>query len=59
MTLWVFRDEAGNWRWNARARNGRIVATSGESFDSKGNAKKAARRVMRWPHLCLRVREVV
>lgn len=33
----------GKWRWRVRApRNGKIVATSGENFDSSGNAKRAA-----------------
>lgn len=40
----VFQDEAGAWRWNRVAENGERVATSGESFDGKGNAQRAAER---------------
>ncbi len=36
---------ADGWRWRVRAGNGRLVATSGEAFASKGNAVRAARRV--------------
>jgi uncharacterized protein YegP (UPF0339 family) len=38
----VYRDLAGEYRWRIIAGNGRIVATSGEAFDSKSNAKRAA-----------------
>ena len=31
----VFKDLGGRWRWHAKAGNGRIVATSGESFANK------------------------
>lgn len=36
---------AGNWYWHLIAANGQKVATSGESFASKDNAKKAAENV--------------
>lgn len=36
---------ADGWRWRVRAGNGRLVATAGEAFASKGNAVRAARRV--------------
>ncbi len=32
------------WRWNVRARNGKIMCTSGEPFYSKANAMRAAIR---------------
>ena len=40
----VYPDEAGRWRWRAKARNGKVTAVSGESFHSAGNAWKAAER---------------
>jgi uncharacterized protein YegP (UPF0339 family) len=40
-----FLDAAGNWRWRLIAANGEKVATSGESFYSRSDAVRAARRV--------------
>jgi uncharacterized protein YegP (UPF0339 family) len=40
--LQVFRDAGGKWRWHLRSANGRIMATSGESFASRNNAWRAA-----------------
>ncbi len=50
----VYQDEAGEWRWNLRASNGRIIADSGEGYRHrhdclhgielvKGSAKAAVR----------------
>ena len=40
----VFEDTAGRWRWHAvNPGNHKIIATSGESFDSEHNAIRAAR----------------
>ena len=36
-----FKDKRGDWRWRVRARNGKLVATAGEYFASKSNAKRA------------------
>ena len=41
----VYADTGGNCRWRAKAGNGAIVASSGESFDSKSNAQRAADNV--------------
>lgn len=42
----LFEDIAGGWRWRiVEPQNGRIIATSGEAFASKGNADKALRRM--------------
>jgi uncharacterized protein YegP (UPF0339 family) len=41
----VYADAAGEYRWRARAGNGQLVASSGESFDSKSNAQRAADNV--------------
>lgn len=39
-----YQDEAGRWRWAKYAENNERVAASGESFDSKSNAIRAAER---------------
>jgi uncharacterized protein YegP (UPF0339 family) len=42
----LFEDSSGGWRWRiVEPQNGRIIATSGEAFASKGNADKARRRI--------------
>lgn len=37
----VYADDAGRYRWRFVVANGQTVATSGEAFASKGNAKRA------------------
>jgi uncharacterized protein YegP (UPF0339 family) len=37
----------GDWRWRARARNGRIVADSGEAYSSRAAASTAVERLVR------------
>jgi uncharacterized protein YegP (UPF0339 family) len=44
ITFEPFQDEAGAWRWHAVSANGRLVATSGESFASKRNAVRSMDR---------------
>jgi uncharacterized protein YegP (UPF0339 family) len=41
----VYEDKGAKYRWRLRAGNGQIVASSGESFDSKSNAREAAEAV--------------
>lgn len=36
-----FQDEANEWRWRVKARNGRIVAGSLEGYSSRKDAKRA------------------
>ncbi len=46
--MWKFEtyaDAGGSYRWRLKASNGQIVASSGESFDSHSNAKRAAENV--------------
>jgi uncharacterized protein len=38
----VYPDSSSSYRWRLKAENGQVVASSGESFDSKRNAKTAA-----------------
>jgi uncharacterized protein YegP (UPF0339 family) len=41
----VYADSSGAFRWRLVAGNGQTVASSGESFDSEANAKRAAQNV--------------
>lgn len=41
----IYSDAGGSYRWRLKASNGQIVASSGESFDSHGNAVRAAENV--------------
>lgn len=41
----IYSDSSNNYRWRLKAANGQIVASSGESFDSKSNATRAAENV--------------
>jgi uncharacterized protein YegP (UPF0339 family) len=42
MKLQVYPDSGSKHRWRLVADNGRVVASGGESFDSKSNARRAA-----------------
>lgn len=37
-----YKDGNGEWRWQVKARNGRIVADSAEGYTSKSNAVHGA-----------------
>lgn len=41
----IYPDSASKYRWRLKASNGQTVASSGESFDSHSNAKRAAENV--------------
>jgi len=41
----VYADKGGEYRWRLISSNGQNVASAGESFDSKSNAKRAAENV--------------
>lgn len=41
----IYADTAGKYRWRLKDGNGEKVASSGESFDSRSNAKRAAQNV--------------
>jgi uncharacterized protein len=45
MKFEIYADAGGNYRWRLVASNGQTVASSGESFDSKYNARRAAENV--------------
>jgi len=42
MKFIIYQDRSGKWRWRLRARNGNIVADSGQGYATKHNAKRAA-----------------
>jgi uncharacterized protein YegP (UPF0339 family) len=44
----IFQDDAGQWRWRMKAANGEITAT-GEAHPTRGNAKRAALRMIEAP----------
>jgi uncharacterized protein YegP (UPF0339 family) len=41
----IYSDSAGEYRWRLVAPNGKIIADSGEGYDSRSNAKRAAENV--------------
>jgi uncharacterized protein YegP (UPF0339 family) len=41
----IYADAAGKYRWRLKANNGEIIASSGESFASRDNARRAAQTV--------------
>jgi len=41
----IYTDSGGKYRWRLVAGNGQTVASSGEAFDSKSNARRAAENV--------------
>lgn len=41
MKFHLYRDAKREWRWRLVARNGRIVATSGEGYKRKASALAA------------------
>lgn len=45
MKFHIYQDRRGEWRWRLKARNGRIVADSGEGYKRRGGAQRAARAV--------------
>lgn len=41
----IYEDSGGKYRWWLQAANGQTIASSGESFDSRANAVRAAETV--------------
>lgn len=41
MKVVVYKDAAGQWRWRLKAKNGRIVADSGEGYKTRRGAVRA------------------
>lgn len=45
MKFVIYSDSSGKYRWRLVSGNGQTVASSGEAFDSKSNAHRAAENV--------------
>jgi len=41
MMFRIYRDAANEWRWQLRARNGRVLGDSGEGYHDRRAARKA------------------
>lgn len=41
----IYRDAAGEWRWSAIARNGKVVADSAEGYRNRSYCLKMAREL--------------
>lgn len=41
----IYKDAGGSYRWRLKDGNGEKVASSGESFASESNARRAAQNV--------------
>jgi uncharacterized protein len=42
----VYKDSKGEWRWRLIARNGRVLADSGEGYKSKTKVMRILSRIM-------------
>lgn len=42
----IYRDKAGQWRWRAVSRNGRILADAGEGYRRPTDCRKGWRRAV-------------
>ena len=45
MTVVVYRDSQGEWRWRVRADNGEIVADSAEGYRNRADCLEMAGRL--------------
>ena len=41
----VYQDGRGEWRWQICARNGKIIADSGESYKRRGDCVRMCKRI--------------
>jgi uncharacterized protein YegP (UPF0339 family) len=41
----LYKDRDGEWRWSLRAKNGRLIADSGEGYTAKRNAIAMCKRI--------------
>lgn len=42
----VYKDEAGEWRWQLRAKNGRIVADGAEGYKRHSSVRRAITQLL-------------
>lgn len=47
MTLTVYRDRSGQWRWKVTAANGRKVANGSEGYRRRVDCERMARKILR------------
>jgi uncharacterized protein YegP (UPF0339 family) len=45
MKFVIYADNSGKYRWRLVSGNGQTVASSGEAFESKASARRAAENV--------------
>lgn len=45
MNFEVYKDKKNEWRWRLRTGNGKIVATSGESYKNKADCLHMINRI--------------
>ena len=45
MKFEIYKDENGDWRWRLVARNGRIIAVSGEGYKRRGHAEDMVHKI--------------
>ena len=45
MKFTLYKDQVGEWRWNLKASNGRIVADCGEGYKRFGSMVRTLRRI--------------
>lgn len=45
MKFTVWQDTKGMWRWTLRARNGKIIADSSESYKRRADAMRMCKRI--------------
>lgn len=41
MAYYIYKDQAGYWRWRLRAANNRTIADSGEGYHNKSDCQSA------------------
>ena len=46
MKFEMYRDKKNEWRWTLFARNGRIIADSGESYKRRGKCRRIIERII-------------
>ena len=46
MKFIIYRDKKKEWRWRLKAKNGRILADSGEGYKRKSACEKCIANVM-------------
>lgn len=51
----VYQDTQQEWRWRARAANGRIIADSGEGYEDRDDAVYMARNL--FPNISTTIEE--